>query len=267
MVLDYSVADKKNNERKAILSLFSARIKDSVVMSDALNAQKSVTDAILKNGADYLLPIKKNSNKELVNHIEAIFNREHKKCVKDHSVQKDHGRIDEWFFEILPAAPFLDKRIKNQHSKVRTLVKYTKVSVKITDGIEGKRTEHTRYYISSLPYDENTIHQVRASIEDYWAIETHHAVLDDPGILNQDHLHLCNTNSISNAVGFNKTSHSFLSYMRQMITKSLGFTKPVSFKTTARKMCEMSVFDHAKKADRVLVRQSSASSRIKSKQS
>lgn len=244
MVLDYSVADKKNNERKAVLSLFSARIKDSVVMSDALNAQKSVTDAILKNGADYLLPIKKNSNKELVNHIEAIFNREHKKCVKDHSVQKDHGRIDEWFFEILPAAPFLDKRIKNQHSKVRTLVKYTKVSVKITDGIEGKRTEHTRYYISSLPYDENTIHQVRASIEDYWAIETHHAVLDDPGILNQDHLHLCNTNSISNAVGFNKTSHSFLSYMRQMITKSLGFTKPVSFKTTARKMCEMSVFDH-----------------------
>lgn len=42
VVLDYAVADKKNNERKAILSLFSARIKDSVVMSDALNAQKCV---------------------------------------------------------------------------------------------------------------------------------------------------------------------------------------------------------------------------------
>lgn len=107
-------------------------------MSDALNAQKSVTDAILKNGADYLLSIRKNSNKKLVIHIEAIFNRELKKCVKDHSVQKNHGRIDEQFFEILPAAPFLDKRIKDQHSKVRTLVKYTKVSVKITDGIEGK---------------------------------------------------------------------------------------------------------------------------------
>ena len=64
-------------------------------MSDALNAQKSVTDAILKNGADYLLSIRKNSNKKLVIHIEAIFNRELKKCVKDHSVQKNHGRIDE----------------------------------------------------------------------------------------------------------------------------------------------------------------------------
>ena len=129
-------------------------------MADALNSQKCVTDAILKNGADYLLPIKMNSNKELTLHVEAIFNRNHQRSIKNHKVEKNHGRIDEWYYEVLPAKGNLDPRIKNQHSKVRTLVKYAKISERIIDGKCVSRSNNTRYYISSLPYDENTIYQI-----------------------------------------------------------------------------------------------------------
>lgn len=245
VALDYEIAEKKNNERRSVLNLFSAKIKDSVVMADALNSQKCVTDAILKNGADYLLPIKMNSNKELTLHVEAIFNRNHQRSIKNHKVEKNHGRIDEWYYEVLPAKGNLDPRIKNQHSKVRTLVKYAKISERIIDGKCVSRSNNTRYYISSLPYDENTIYQIRASIEDYWAIEAHHAVLDNPQVLNQDHLHLCDTNSIANATGFNKISHSFLSFLRQIISKSLNMSVPISFKETSRQLSEMDIFKHA----------------------
>ena len=125
-------------------------------MSDALNSSGIVTDAILKAGADYLMPIKQNGNKELCSHMEGIFNRNSKQSLKTSSVYKDHGRIDEYYYEAL-SGELIDTRIKNSHKSLNTLVKYTHVSTPVINGNTKDCTSSVRYYVSSLPFADDVI--------------------------------------------------------------------------------------------------------------
>ena len=236
----YEISDKKNQERMDVLKLFARTlIKDTVVMCDALNTQQAVTDAILKANADYLMPIGKNGNKELLDHISAIFWRErkHVQTYVSPQAQKAHGRIESVQIDILPATEYIDPRIKNQHQNLNTIVKYVVNRSYLIDGKTIKDTADERYYISSLKYDdENTIKQVASSITSYWQIETHHAVLDNPNLFNQDGLHACKIETISNIAGFNKIAHTFLSWFREHYTKLKGSNTPLTFKATMNKI-------------------------------
>jgi predicted transposase YbfD/YdcC len=244
-IIDYIAVDKKNNEKTACLELFfNTVIKDKVIMSDALNTQSSVTDQILESGADYLMPIKANGNKELKLHVEAIFNREHKHSAKVTSEPlKDHGRVEEYAYEILPAQEYLDHRIKNQHKKVNTLVKYHKKVTSLIDGNVKGQSDSTRYYISSLEYNEKTIAQVKASIEDYWFIEEHHSIIDDPLIFDQDNLHGCIPNTLSNNAGLNKIGFNILGFIRQKLTKERNLKTPIPYKSVEKELAAMSIFE------------------------
>lgn len=235
----YEISDKKNQERMDVLKIFARTyIRDAVVMCDALNTQQAVTDAILQANADYLMPIGKNGNKELLEHISAIFWRErkHVQTYVSPQVQKAHGRIESVQIDILPATEYLDPRIKNHHQNLNTIVKYVVNRSYITDGKTTKETSDERYYISSLKYDENTLKQVTSSILSYWQIETHHAVLDNPKLFNQDGLQACKIETISNIAGFNKIAHTFLSWFREHYTKLKGSKTPVTFKATMDKI-------------------------------
>lgn len=235
----YEISDKKNQERMDVLKIFARTyIRDAVVMCDALNTQQAVTDAILQANADYLMPIGKNGNKELLEHISAIFWRErkHVQTYVSPQVQKAHGRIESVQIDILPAAEYLDPRIKNHHQNLNTIVKYVVNRSYITDGKTTKETSDERYYISSIKYDENTLMQVTSSILSYWQIETHHAVLDNPKLFDQDGLQACKIETISNIAGFNKIAHTFLSWFREHYTKLKGSKTPVTFKATMDKI-------------------------------
>ena len=242
----YEVTDKKNNETRAFLHIASnTYIEGSVVMSDALNTSADVTNLIIEKGAFYLMPVKAyRGNKELKSHIEAIFNREHKSTLRLERAYKDHGRIEESLIEILPANMYIDERIKNIHSNLNTIVKYSKTTVNIIDGKPtSEPTVTTRYYISSLPFEgDKTLKQVWSSIRDYWFIEQAHNTLDGP-LFNQDQLQCCNDNSISNHAGLNKIRMNILGGIRQELTKALGKSTPVSYRYTQEYINELSVFD------------------------
>lgn len=227
----YKITDKKNNESLAFLSMAATTsIADNVVMSDALNTSSDVTNYITEKDAYYLMPIKNyRGNNELLNHIEAIFNRQCKDSLKTYKNYKDHGRIEDICIEILPASLYIDKRIKNEHKNLNTIVKYTKKVTRVVDKVE---TCNTRYYISSLPFlGDETLQQVWTSIRDYWFIEQNHNLLDGP-LFNQDLFQSCNINSISNHAGFNKIRQYILSCIRQELTEISDKKKPATFRET-----------------------------------
>lgn len=223
-------AQKKNNETACFLKLAArTEIKGSVVMSDALNAASCVTSKIRECGADYLMPIKSyRGNKELLNHVEAIFNREHKNTIKHISTSKNHGRIEESIFEVLNAQKYLDKRIKNPHQDLNTIIKYTKKVDSIINGVVVNQTINVRYYISSLAFNEDTVHQVASSICDYWFIEQAHNLYDSK-VFNQDRIEACNENTIDTHVGFNKICHNIMSFIRQKLTEKSGKKTPIPY--------------------------------------
>ena len=145
--------------------------------------------------------------------------------------KRDHGRYDSTKIEILPAEPYLDPRINIKHKNVRTLIKYIKCSRYYVNDEQIKETEDVTYYISSLAYaEEYTLQQVVASIEDYWQIETSHAVLDSPLLFHQDALQACLPTTIKNVAAFNKIGTAVLSYIRQRMSIKEGKKKPYSFK-------------------------------------
>lgn len=231
--LGFEISSKKNHERDDILSILSRiTIDGMVVMCDDLNSQEAVSNAVIKANGIYMFPLGKNGNKELLIHVEAIFNRQHKDvqtCFSKKTTKKqnkrDHGKYDFTKIEILPAEPYLAPSINTKHKNVRTLIKYTKISKCYINDELVKETEDVTYHISSLAYaEEYTLLQVVASLEDYWQIETCHAVL------HQDALHACLPNTIKNVVAFNKIGTAVLSYIRRRMSIKECRKKPYSYK-------------------------------------
>ena len=224
----------KNHEKDAFVfnieHYCNTFIEGTLIMCDALNTKPIVTDIILKNGADYLMPVKANGNAEILEHLTDVTSKPHDVFTTHHDVTKDHGRIDERYIEILDPKKVLGKRMSFSHKHVRTIVKYTKHTQYVTAGVVTNETTTTRFYISSLPLDENVLAQVIESISVYWNIEAHHAVLDAPELFNQDHLHACNTTTLENHAGLNKIAHNFLSYMRDRLQAES--TRPKSYTYT-----------------------------------
>ena len=232
-VLSSKAVKKKNNEAGAFIHMMSGLdIRGTVVMADALNSRAEVSAAIIGHGADYCLNIKKNAgNKELLSHLEGLFNRDSAPGEKSEAIELSHGekgygRIDQWKIEVLPAFK-LDPRIKNPHVKTVTLIRYTRISVNIRNGRETKVTENTRYYVSSLSFSRENAMQILYSILDYWAVEQHHARLDDERVFNQDSTQSCDFDYLSSVFGINKIVFNILSYIRQdKISKSQSKRHP-----------------------------------------
>lgn len=233
--IDFKNTAAKNRERDAFIQMAQTiDLRGVVVMCDALNSTAKVTNCVTERGGYYLMPLKKNGgNKELRNHIEAIFNREHKKTIKKTDAFKDHGRIEELSFEILPAEEYIDTRIKNPHKNIRTLVKYTKTT--------DLGSTEIRYYISSIPFEAGkdglTIRQVRASILDYWFIESYHNVLDTSKLA-QDRFQGCVPETLSLEASLNKIALNIITAERNRMSIERGKKTPISFDETMRRMVD-----------------------------
>src|SRR5574344_156505 len=243
-VMNFHTAEAKNQEAAiAIEHFFNIDLKDYVVMTDALNCKGKVSKAITKAGGLYLFRLKYNCNKDLTNHIDVVFDRNEQRSIKAQSIaDRRHGRIDTYEYEILEST-HLNSNFKHDFADIKTLVRVKKTSAKVIDSKIDKQSYESKIYISSIPFNDLTMEQVRASLEDYWGIEEHHSVLDKETLFDQDNQTLSNANSVAVKVGYIKMGYSFLTDMRQKESIKQGRKKPISYDATMKAINESTIAD------------------------
>lgn len=215
--------EKKENENKAcVRAIEMFDLTGTIVTADALNTQRSVAEAIIKNGGDYVLALKDN-HKSLRKVVEEALSNEF--LIRDAGqiyttdAECSHGRIEERTVYALPISAIKNKvPLKDWKKDAHT------VFMAITQSFDKKhkvvRTPEIRLFISSLSFDNPGIAELGyRAIREHWHIENKlHWCLDmDFG---QDHMQIKNRNYLRNCEALSRIS---LNAVRQMEPK---FRKP-----------------------------------------
>lgn len=166
--------DAKSNEIPSALDfLEKLKIKGCTVTLDALGCQREIASKIIEKGGDYLLCAKGNQpglHKDLEGFFKDCGDFEGIEHDYFESLEKGHGRIEErkcWAVAGEAGWLGIDKAWKN----VRTMV-----MLKRKRTVNGKSSEETSYYITSLAGDAEKIATVARL---HWKIENSlHWVLD-----------------------------------------------------------------------------------------
>lgn len=159
---------EKSNEITAIPELLDKiDIKDSIVTIDAMGCQTKIQKRIIDKKADYVVNVKGNQG-SLEKEIKALFAHgesiQYKKIYNRHKIEKvrDRSRMETRKYSLirLRDCPEFEERWPGLQSIGRLIVKRTE---------NNKTTESTRYYITSLIYDDidNFMHSARK----HWDIE------------------------------------------------------------------------------------------------
>ena len=171
LVLGQRASAHKKNEIKDIpLLLDLLHIEGAIVTLDAMGCQRQIACKIRDKGADYVLALKGNQGR-LYEDVKLWFEeREHENTALLQTVDGDKGRIETRTYTQSDAIEWLQER----HPGWAGLTSIGRV-VSIRES-NGKTTQQTRYFISSLPQDAPRFaHAVRS----HWGIENRlHWVLD-----------------------------------------------------------------------------------------
>jgi predicted transposase YbfD/YdcC len=166
--------DEKSNEIMAIPELIeSLELKGTIVTTDALNTQKKVAATIIKQEADYSLPVKEN-HKDLFNDIQLLFQDADKKkfkgvdAVESYSLEKSGGRIEERVYELLDIE---DLPAAKEWAGCTSVGRVTRRRTK------GHKTSvEVCFYITSLDLE---IEKFAKSVRKHWGVENGlHLALD-----------------------------------------------------------------------------------------
>lgn len=175
LLLAHQAVDGACDEPKAIRRLLDLiALPGALATGDAAYCSRPMAQSILDAGADYLLQLKGN-RAALYHAVEAFFQRAHADRFAHWTVRhvrsqaRGHGREEireAWSVAAsavaLPGASWPSMRSLTQI--VRTRV------------VKGHRTEHTHYYVSSLPPKVRTI---ASAAREHWGVENNlHWVLD-----------------------------------------------------------------------------------------
>jgi len=153
----------KKNEISAIPELLDAiDIQNSVVSIDAIGCQREIAKQIKGKSGNYVLSVKENQ-KDLYEEIQEIF--EFAKIESDAiEYEKDHGRVESRQCEMLKATDHLSPVMIEKWPSVKSLVKIKSIRI-----LDGKTTEASRYYISSLTAKQPK--EMNSLIRNHWSIE------------------------------------------------------------------------------------------------
>ncbi len=178
MVLGQRKVDDKSNEITAVPLLLSALdIRGCIVTMDALNTQTESAAAILKQGADYLLPVKGNQgtlDADMHDLFDGFEAENYHQVVYDTAkhVSEGHQRRELrqcWVVAQPEYCAYL--RRGADWPQLTSLVKLMTVRM-----VEGKTSVETRYFISSW---RASAHDFLLHIRQHWQIENGlHWVLD-----------------------------------------------------------------------------------------
>lgn len=161
LVLGQSAVDEKSNEIKAIPKLLKILdIEGCIVTIDAMGTQKEIAEQIIENKADYILALKSNQ-RYLKENVETIFKVQ--TPTSEHTtIEKGHGRIETRHCQVINDLKFLDE-VELKWKNLVSIIKLTS-----TREIANKKTEETRWFISSLNADAQLMNH---SIRRHWEVE------------------------------------------------------------------------------------------------
>jgi predicted transposase YbfD/YdcC len=178
LVLGQTKVADKSNEITAIPALLQLLdFSGCIVTIDAIGTQTEIAETIVDGGGDYLLAVKENQG-HLFEDIQCLFEVdvaqgiEHAQHKYAKIVNKGHGRIETRECWATDREEYLSLVRKRQQWKgLKSIVRIVSQR-QIDENIERQ----TRYFISSLPADAQTILKAKRS---HWKIENQvHWVLD-----------------------------------------------------------------------------------------
>ena len=167
--------DDKSNEITAIPELLDKLdVSRAIITTDAMGAQKKITEKIVEKNSDYVIALKENHPKlygEVSNYFQSAYNNcfEGIKTQYRKSEEKNHGRLEKREYWLVSNTDWITQ--KNEWCELNSV---GMVRSEIT--IKEKTTVEFRYYISSL---KNTPVIFQNSVRKHWGIETScHWILD-----------------------------------------------------------------------------------------
>jgi predicted transposase YbfD/YdcC len=175
IVLGQVKVNEKSNEIVAIPALLDMMsIEGAVVTIDAMGCQRDIAAKIIEKKADYILALKGNQG-TLREDVEVFVDEQKALKYKDttisthQTVDADHGRIETRNYTVIHDVDWLQAR--HEWPGLNAVV-----VVESQREINGKTTNETRFYITSLVMLANTVGPM---IRAHWAIENSlHWVMD-----------------------------------------------------------------------------------------
>ena len=171
----------------------------TVVTADALNTQRSVAEAIIGRGGDYVLALKDNHKtlkKAVQDAISNPFLVEMHGETYSTDIELSHGRIEKRTVIALPASVLPGQALRDW--KKDTCTVFYAVTESFNKKHNVSREPEIRYFLSSLSIDNPDIAKLGyRAIREHWNIENQlHWCLDmDFG---QDHMQIKNRNYLRN---------------------------------------------------------------------
>jgi len=159
--------DGKSNEITAVPKLLELlELTGAVVTMDAMHCQKDTLAAIRAKGADYLVPVKDNQPKLYGLLLETFLaygerNYQTREVKQYRTVERNRGRDEERIVYAAPPPPELKGHA--EWLDVRSIVMIYRATTR-----NGKVTEETSYFISSLPPQ---VKRLARFIRGHWSIE------------------------------------------------------------------------------------------------
>lgn len=231
LCLTHKYIGNKENEITQAINVLKAlkglKIEGCILTVDALNTQKELCDFILGQRADYCFALKSN-HKNLHTEVQTWFkSKSLQKMVKVKEKCEDgHGRVEHRVYRILPANsnPLLMEYVTEWPGLEDGCVVET-VTRRINKKT-GEESTETRYFITSLHYDERYIGEVVArAIRSHWGIEnTLHWTLDVT--FGQDRTQCKNGDFLDGKISLNKTVFNFMSKVQSLIEMETGKEAP-----------------------------------------
>ena len=166
LVLGQTATDAKSNEITAVPELLDMLdVAGCIVAADAMSCQKAIVAKTAEKQADYAIGLKDNQpmlRKATEEYFEAFLNdpKLYRDVTKIETIDKGHGRIEVRTYYLTAKIDRLD--VKDAWAGLQSL---GMVRSKVT--CDGKETEDTRYYISSITDIKNFATAVRS----HWGIE------------------------------------------------------------------------------------------------
>jgi len=163
-------ADGKSNEITAIPELLDElNIKGNIITTDAMGTQTEIVKKIRQKRADYVLALKGNQgtlHEDVKRYFEdtALLS----KCAHMQTIEKARSGIEKREYWQTEDISWLGQKRDWAGLKSIAMTKNT-----ITK--DGKTTEETRYFISSLSLD---VEEVARAIRKHWMVESYHWHLD-----------------------------------------------------------------------------------------
>lgn len=218
LVLGQLRVEDKSNEIVAIPKLLELlSIEGCIITIDAMGCQKNIAEQIIDQKGDYILALKAN-HPSLFQDVKDYFSEPSENISSFTETIKEHGRIEKRVCEVREDISYLQEH--HNWKNLRTIAKLT-----TTKTIKNKKTEETRWYISSLPACPE---RIAKAVQQHWEIENKlHWVLDvtfnqdkacitkDNGPENMDIIMKFSLNILNNYKNKNQLKQSIKSLQRR----------------------------------------------------